>query len=1027
MQKNGLKICKKITNLLLISLLLCAQMSAYSGFLNGEKNLRVAKTKWFDIIYPQRCEESAAILYENADRVYEEITAEYGLTPSFRMPVVITPAVEQFNAFWTAVPYNHIAMFDTGSSGSSDLAVFSETFLSTFRHELTHAVTYNMKNGFWRGLDKVFGDCVVPGMLAVTTGMAEGATVAMESSAGEGRLNSEFTTHYVKQAKIEDDFPAYHDVSGSADIQPGTAPYYFNGAFHAWLQEKYGLNAYANFWYRVVNGKNFTISGAFKKSFGVKLKEAWRQFEKEYDVPDIPANPVRAGLVKDFFEPEGQDYSRLNDAGSYFASLTEGGGRLVWLDYFGSRVFEATENGQIGQAGDAGQGVAFRQVFAQQGLTGVRLSEDGRFLAVNYVSSNAASQKVRTKLYDFETKSFFTVKETGLKDPVVVGSGGGRYLVAQKYFAQHYSLVAYRLLFSSDGRRITGLEPFTELKLEPEVNPYAFTPLPEDFSGDEAETATFAWLKKDRLSYSLCISSVDGSLLQEFSFPEGTFVNSLSYSSSDSTFYFSYVQKGTMPRLGALRISGDDAALGLSTLDLSGGIFEPVSWKGQLVYVGEFLRMSRLLCLEDLDGLAGLEDPDFEEAVAEENSEKVAEAGASEDAAPALISSASIPSKAYNPFPYLVHGIFIPISDYATDTFDNGDFDTNALLDNFYLGATYITANPWANGSSDLYTITGGFNTVTKTFGTALTVSKGTATSLVNSKTTVKSEFNEEGWKQGGLGLDLSFGFELGRISYIALSNSANALASNQEIFSLSDVVTLAYSNARRSGPGRFERSGITASVSYGKWYEASFSDPGQEIYETSALAAGLRVYLPRLLPFESKYGYTFNLPFTALARLLPGTSNYAYVSFGEEVETNKERTATENSLGQVIFDVEAEITVFSMDIQKAIPFATAFYLSEFYVNGGYAAAGTAGSATKDGFQTANLGEYFPALVNGKGYYLDSVFAKAQLDFVPNIGLFANAGYKMGIYALYSYTLHSSKDLSAQERLRLTLGLDLNF
>ena len=40
------RICKKITNLLLISLLLCAQMSAYSGFLNGENNLRVAKTKW---------------------------------------------------------------------------------------------------------------------------------------------------------------------------------------------------------------------------------------------------------------------------------------------------------------------------------------------------------------------------------------------------------------------------------------------------------------------------------------------------------------------------------------------------------------------------------------------------------------------------------------------------------------------------------------------------------------------------------------------------------------------------------------------------------------------------------------------------------------------------------------------------------------------------------------------------------------------------------------------------------------------
>ena len=1026
MQKNALKTCKKLINLIFFALL-CAQLSAYSGFLNGEKDLRVAKTQWFDIIYPQRCEESAAILYENADRVYEEITAEYGLTPSFRMPVVITPSVEQFNAFWTAVPYNHIAMFDTGSSGSSDLSVFTETFLSTFRHELTHAVTYNMKSPFWRSLDKVFGDCVVPGMLTVTTGMAEGATVAMESSTGEGRLNSDFTTHYVKQAKIEDDFPAYHDVSGSADIQPGTAPYYFNGAFHAWLQKKYGLAAYAKFWYRVVNGKNLTISGAFKKAFGVKLKTAWKQFEEEYKVPDIPANPVSAGLAKDFFEPDGSDYSRLNDAGYYFASLTAGGGRLVWLDYMGSRVYE-TDNTEGEGAGD------YRPVFVQQGMTGVRLSEDGRFLAVNYVSSNAASQKVRTKIYDFETKDFFTIKETGLKDSVVVGRGGGRYLVAQKYSAQHYSLAVYRLLFDDDGRRITGLEPFTELKLETEVNPYAFTPV--SVTGGEGD-ATFAWIKKDRLSYSLCISSVDGTLLREFSFPQGMIVQSFSYSPSDSSFYFSYVQKGTMPRLGALRFSDGlerDASLCLTSLDLSGGIFEPVFWNNQIVYIGEFLRMSRLLCLEKLDfeeGPAGSAD---KTAGLAETSE------ASVESAPeSSISSFSIPSASYNPFPYMIHGILIPLSDYASDSFNNqtteitdiieedGEINTDALFDNFYLGATYITANPWANGSTDLYKITGGFNTVTKTFGTALTVSKGTATSLARSQTTVKSEFNKEGWKQGGLGLDLSCGLELGRISYISLSNSAAALANRQEVFSLSDVATLSYSNARKSGPGRFERSGITASVSYGKWYEASFSTPDQEIYETSALAAGLRFYLPRLLPFESKYGYTYNLPFTGLVRLLPGTSNYGYVSFGEEVKTEKERTTTENSLGQVVFDAEAEITLFSADIQKAVPFLVPFYLSEFFVAGGYSAAGTAGSATKDGFQTANLGEYFPAVVNGTGYYLDSFFAKAQLDFVPNVGLFANAGYKMGVYALYSFTLHSSKDLSLQERIRLTCGFNMNF
>ena len=154
MQKKSLRICKlslkKIISIIAV-FCVCTQfvLSAHSGMFAGEKDLRVVKTKWFDIIYPLRCEESAAILFEKADLVYEEVTAQYGLTPSFRMPVVITPAVENFNAFWTSVPYNHIAIYDTGASGAGGLAVFSETLLSTFRHELTHAVTYNMKNGFW--------------------------------------------------------------------------------------------------------------------------------------------------------------------------------------------------------------------------------------------------------------------------------------------------------------------------------------------------------------------------------------------------------------------------------------------------------------------------------------------------------------------------------------------------------------------------------------------------------------------------------------------------------------------------------------------------------------------------------------------------------------------------------------------------------------------------------------------------------------------------------------------------------------
>ena len=997
MQKRNLKKC----NLLIVILLLCAQLSAHSGLLWGEKNLRVAKTKWFDIIYPARCEETAAILYEKADTVYEEVTAQYGLTPSFRMPVVITPAVEQFNAFWTSLPYNHIALYDTGSSGSSELAVFSETLLSTFRHELTHAVTYNMKNGFWRGMGAIFGDCVVPGMLSVTTGMAEGATVTSESAAGEGRLNDEYAKHYVKQAKIEDKFPNYHDVSGAADIQPGGAPYFFNGAFHQWLQDSYGLDAYADFWWRVVNGKNITISGAFKKAFGIKLKLAWSYFIDDYEVPEVAANPVRAGVVQDFFEPESDDYSELNNAGSYYASLSAGGDRLAWLDYYGSRVF--TQDGKV---------------FAQAGLTDAKLSNDGRFIAVSYMSGNAANAQARVRLYDFENKSFYSVREHGLKEAVVLKSDGGWYLIGQKYNAQHYSIAVYKLLFNSKGHRVTGVEPVSEMAFDVETNPYAFTPLSD---------GTFAYLKKHALSYSLCVNSVDGTLLKEYAFPQGTTVRSLSYSESDDDgsgiFYFSYAQKGTMPRLGIM-----DAASGqlsLSTQDISGGVFEPVVWKGKVVYIGQFLRQSRILCMNN--------DSDYEEEVAvtvdsEESDDEDSEIINSPISDSYVSSSVSIPSKKFNPFPYLARGVFIPLCSYTTDYFG---FNANSAktYDAYFLaGATYITANPWTNGGTDLMQVTAGYNPFTNAIGSAITITKGTSTSLFNTQTQIKSEFDpdDEGWKQSGIISAISTTFEVGRISYLSFSNQAQALIGNQKeiAFSLYDVVSAQFSNIGRAGPGRFERAGFAVAVSYGRYYDASFTDPSQALIDKSALAGAAKICIPRLLPIESKYGYTYNMPLTLDFSLFPSSSHYAYAFFGEEVA---DELNPKDRLGNVVFDGTVEIKAFSMDIQKAIPGITAVYLNDFYVGIGYAATGTAGSASVQGFQTAKLGEYFKAIADGRGYYLDSVYLKGGLEFTPNIGIVAKSAFKMGMYIVYSYSLRTYENVKPTEYSNITVGFDANF
>ena len=176
-------------------------------------------------------------------------------------------------------------------------------------------------------------------------------------------------------------------------------------------------------------------------------------------------------------------------------------------------------------------------------------------------------------------------------------------------------------------------------------------------------------------------------------------------------------------------------------------------------------------------------------------------------------------------------------------------------------------------------------------------------------------------------------------------------------------------------------------------------------------------ICVPHILPMESNYGFTYNLPLRLNFKLLPSTTirGYAYIP------------NPQLSLGYAVFDATCEVTAFSMEIQKAIPGITAFYLNDFYVDLGYAATGTAGNASRNGFQTAYLGDYFKAIGDGRGYFLDSLYLRAGLEFTPNIGLLANSNYKMGFYLLYSFTFDSQRPLAFQERQKLSLGLDLNF
>ena len=66
------------------------------------KKLKIIKTEFFDIIYPEISQQAAAVLVQNADNYYKELAAYYKLNYDIRFTVTIYPNTDMMNANFPA-------------------------------------------------------------------------------------------------------------------------------------------------------------------------------------------------------------------------------------------------------------------------------------------------------------------------------------------------------------------------------------------------------------------------------------------------------------------------------------------------------------------------------------------------------------------------------------------------------------------------------------------------------------------------------------------------------------------------------------------------------------------------------------------------------------------------------------------------------------------------------------------------------------------------------------------------------------
>jgi hypothetical protein len=553
---------KKSAATLALALLFTAIPAAAGPVFAPGTKLFVIKTEHFDIIFPERSRPSALRLSSFAEQVYDEVAGKLETRIPSRIPVTITPDIGSFNGYTAPFPYMHIVLYDT----SLDLGwtAFADNLRGLFLHELTHAVSLQVRAPWADFLSGIFGSWVLPGYLINTPAfMAEGVTVSFESADGAtGRANDPMVRERVRQDIRENRFKSPLEASGLYDEYPfGKVYYEYGGLFSAYIQKARGMAKYAELWRAMgeflipasLDPYEIGFYKAFKKVYDLPFLEAWADFRYSLELPGLVDPP-------DILEPT---KAALLPGG--LAGNEEG---LYWVDALSGRAMRTDPaTGRAQALFDSGSKDAISDASAGAG------DDSGTLLVTRYLALPDGRDRAETVAYDLgrgrfdpatsvadmREARFFRSGWVGIvsnlhNTDLVYASGGARATLLGGSEAVMYSCPAVldegriALIVSVGGRRTIGI------------------------------------LDVDSLELSLVEAEGEEGLLD--------YVRQLS--SSGGKLYFNYDSDDRFYKLGSIDLAAGEPFLRLETTDYSGGVFWPRELGGAIYYVGRFSEGERV-------------------------------------------------------------------------------------------------------------------------------------------------------------------------------------------------------------------------------------------------------------------------------------------------------------------------------------------------------------------------------------------------------------------------------------------------